>query len=211
MPVNPYGDFASSMSSFDDITNRAKNSAANLRGLIANKKVIDSTNSLSKQYENALGRIVMGKSKTFGGDSIGGFGGGGGGGVTGDIGGGDKMDRFLRSIRTQESGGRYGIVNSIGATGAYQVMPFNIAPWTKAALGRSVSRSQFLKSKDIQDRVARHILGGYVKKYGYGGAAAAWYGGPGAGAKYARGVRNTRKQRGGPSIAAYVSKILSRM
>lgn len=213
MPVNAYTDFASNMSGFDEITNRAKAAKGNLRALEANKKAIDATNSMSKQYENAIGQIIMGKSQTFGGGS---FGGGGGGGPVGDIGGGGpngpgKMDSFLRSIRTQESGGRYHLTNGIGATGAYQVMPANIPSWTKQALGRSVSRSKFLSSRDIQDKVARYILTGYVKKYGYGGAAAAWYGGPRAGSRYASGVRNTSRQRGGPSIAKYVQQVLSRM
>lgn len=212
MPVSAYGNFASDMSNFDDITQRKKNSASTLRNMASNKKAIDATNSLAKQYDKAVAQLAMGKSKFIKGQGsnldLSGINFGGGGS---NLSGNAKMDRFLRAIRQQESGGRYGISNSIGATGAYQVMTANIAPWTKAALGRSVSRSTFLKSPKIQDQVARHILGGYVKKYGYGGAAAAWYGGPRAGSRYASGVRNTRNQRGGPSIAKYVQQVLARM
>lgn len=215
MPVNPYGDFASNMANFDDITNRAKNVAANQRSLASNKQAIDSTNSLTKQYNSAIADIVLGKSKTFKGSSST-FGSSfGGGGSTGGSVGGSKFDRFMNAVRQQESGGRYGVkgVQTKGsrALGAYQVMGFNIPSWTRQALGKSVSQNTYLKSKSIQDKVASHFLSQYVKKYGYGGAAAAWYGGPGAGAKYSRGVRNRSGQYGGPSIANYVKQVLARM
>lgn len=207
MPVNPYGDFASNMANFDNITSRAKNAASNQRALASNKQAIDSTKSLTKQYNSALAKIVLGKSKTFKGTSST-FGTSSGGGSSV---GGSKFNRFMNAVRQQESGGNYGAGNSIGATGAYQVMPANIPSWTREALGKSVSRSKFRSSKSIQDKVASHFLNKYVKKYGYGGAAAAWYGGPGAGAKYSRGVRNNSNQRGGPSIANYVKQVLARM
>ena len=211
MPVESYNDFARNMSDFDNITTRKKNAASNMRNLMANKAAIDSTNSVAKQYNDAIGRIVMGKSKNFAGSNTS-FGTSVG---SSNVVGGSKMERFLNAVRQQESGGRYGVkgIQTKGsrALGAYQVMGFNVPAWTKAALGRSVSQSTFLGSKKIQDQVARHILGGYVKKYGYGGAAAAWYGGPGAGAKYSRGVRNRRSQYGGPSIAKYVQQVLARM
>lgn len=209
MPVESYNDFAKNMADFDNITSRRKNAAANMRNLMANKSAIDSSNSLARQYNSAIADIAMGKSKFIPGQSSS-FSASSGGSV-----GGSKMNRFLNAIRQQESGGRYGVkgIQTKGsrALGAYQVMGFNVPSWTKAALGRSVSQNTFLKSKSIQDQVARHILGGYVKKYGYGGAAAAWYGGPGAGAKYSRGVRNRSSQYGGPSIAKYVQQVLARM
>lgn len=214
MPVQPYGDFAANMADFDNITTRAKNTAANQRALASNKQAIDSTNDLAGQYNSAIARIVMGDSKTFKGStsslSYGGGGASGGGTV-----GGSKFDKFMNAIRQQESGGRYGVkgVQTKGsrALGAYQVMGFNIPSWTRQALGKSVSQNTYLKSKSIQDKVASHFLSQYVKKYGYGGAAAAWYGGPGAGAKYSRGVRNRSGQYGGPSIANYVKQVLARM
>ena len=39
------------------------------------------------------------------------------------------------------------------AMGAYQVMPSNLALWSKAALGREVTKEEFLKSPKIQDAI----------------------------------------------------------
>ncbi|MEV8530096.1 transglycosylase SLT domain-containing protein [Streptomyces sp. NPDC052000] len=85
------------------------------------------------------------------------------------------LDQLLAGIRDQESGGSYTIVNSIGAMGAYQVMPENLASWTQEALGHTLTKAQFLASPADQDRVARYIIGGYYTKYGAQGAAAMWY------------------------------------
>ena len=73
------------------------------------------------------------------------------------------------------------VVNRQGdrAYGKYQVMASNIPAWTKQALGREMSPEEFLNDPAAQDKVFDTIFGGYVQKYGEGGAAQAWFGGPG--------------------------------
>lgn len=128
----------------------------------------------------------------------------------GSLGGNDKFSRFLQAIAGQESGGSgYRRVNpDSGALGKYQIMPSNIAGWSKAILGHSITPSQFLHSNAYQDQIASGMLKNYVKKYGYQGAAAAWYGGPGV-AKRWSGLTNP--QGAYPSIASYVNQIMRRM
>lgn len=117
-----------------------------------------------------------------------------------------RLDDFLRAISSQESGGNYGAVNrNTGALGRYQVMPSNVAPWARRYLGMTISPSQFLRSPALQDRLVRAVMSSYVSKYGYRGAAAAWYSGnPGL-------ADNYNPQRYGPSIGSYVDSVMSRM
>src|SRR3546814_131247 len=62
----------------------------------------------------------------------------------------------------------------------------NVGPWTKAALGRSMSTSEFLGNSGAQDAVFNHRFGGYMDSYGATGAAQAWFGGPGSVGKVGR-------------------------
>lgn len=115
------------------------------------------------------------------------------------------LDQLLYGIREQETGGmsesqRYHVINSIGAVGAYQVMTANIASWTKAALGKSLTRDQFRNSKSAQDKVARYIIGGYYKKYGAEGAAAMWY----------SGQPDPTKTYGNPPVYRYVDEVIQK-
>jgi hypothetical protein len=87
------------------------------------------------------------------------------------------LAQLLAGIRQVESGGRYSVVNSIGAVGAYQVMKANVPSWTQRALGHSLTWQQFRDSPSAQDKVAQVILGGYFKKYGAEGAASMWFSG----------------------------------
>jgi hypothetical protein len=95
---------------------------------------------------------------------------------------------YAGAIRKTESGSFAGDYSALGpvtrngdrAYGAYQVMGNNVGPWSKAALGRSMSASEFLTDKGAQDAVFNHRFGGYVDKYGANGAAQAWFGGPGS-------------------------------
>ncbi len=111
------------------------------------------------------------------------------------------LNQLLYGIRKEESGGNYHVVNSIGAVGAYQVMKANIPSWTKAALGYSMTWQQFRDSPSAQDAVARHILGGYYKKYGAAGAASMWF----------SGQPNPNKQGsdGSTTIRHYVDNVIS--
>lgn len=93
---------------------------------------------------------------------------------------------YANSISNIESGGRYDLVgpaaNSAGnrAYGRYQVMDFNIGPWTREVLGREMTPEEFLANPSAQDAVFNSVFGGYVQQYGPEGAARAWFGGPGA-------------------------------
>lgn len=120
-----------------------------------------------------------------------------------------RFGKFVKSMIAQESGGNYGVVNSIGAMGAYQIMPSNIlgpGGWDQEILGRNISRKAFLNSKQLQDRIAQGKMRQYFNQYGARGAAKAWYAGPGN----AR-TNSDSPQYGGPSINDYAASVLSRM
>lgn len=125
-------------------------------------------------------------------------------------GGGDQFNRFVNAIAGQESGGNgYRRVNpDSGALGKYQIMPGNVPSWSKSVLGRSITAKQFLASNALQDQIAQTMLKRYVKKYGYSGAAAAWYGGPGVAQNWSH-MNNPQGRY--PSIASYVNQIMRRM
>ncbi len=116
------------------------------------------------------------------------------------------MDKYAAAIRKIESTGRYGITANAGggrtALGAYQILDTNLAAWSRAALGRSVSRAEFLRSPHLQDRIFHHRFGHYVRKYGAQGAARAWLGGDGA-ARSGGGV-----DRFGSTPSSYASKFM---
>lgn len=120
-----------------------------------------------------------------------------------------KLDALFKAIQQQESGGDYGVVNGIGAMGAYQIMPSNIegpGGWDKEVLGRNVSTKQFLNNPRLQDKIAKGKLAEYFKQYGAAGAAKAWYAGPGN-AK----TNSNSAQSGGPSINGYAADVLKIM
>lgn len=118
-----------------------------------------------------------------------------------------SLEQLMNAVRSQESSGNYSAVNKdSGAAGAYQVMPSNISAWSQAALGHSVSEQEFLKSPQEQDAIARYQLQQYMNKYGVAGAAAAWYGGPGAVSK----MYDKTPQNGYPSMYDYVMSILKK-
>lgn len=118
-----------------------------------------------------------------------------------------SLDQLLSAIASQESGGLknpYGVVNSYGAVGKYQVLKSNVPSWSKAALGYSISWQTFRDSPDLQEQIVRHRMEGYYNKYGARGAASAWYSGD-------PNLHNsTRPQPGGPSIKSYVDSVISK-
>jgi hypothetical protein len=91
------------------------------------------------------------------------------------------QDDYGKRISSIESGGNYRAVGpQTGkgrALGKYQVMSFNVGPWTKEALGQEMTPMQFLSSPEAQEAVFKHKFGGYVQKYGPEGAARAWFAG----------------------------------
>lgn len=90
---------------------------------------------------------------------------------------------FGSAISGIESGGNYRAVGpETGkgrALGKYQVMSFNVGPWSREALGREVTPQEFMSSPDIQEAVFKHKFGQYAEKYGPQGAAKAWFAGEG--------------------------------
>ncbi|SRR6266498_942877 len=130
-------------------------------------------------------------------------------GYTGNMPSG-TFGKFINAISNRESGGTYHARNpSSGALGKYQIMPGNIRGWSKEALGRSISPSQFYNSPQLQEQIAQYKLRQYYNKYGPWGAAVAWYAGPGA-LKY--GTASLQRRQGAySSIATYANAILRRM
>ncbi|HQR91560.1 MAG TPA: hypothetical protein PLH31_20260, partial [Caulobacter sp.] len=116
------------------------------------------------------------------------------------------LTRTKQAISGNESGGRYDAVgpdtgSGKRAYGKYQVMDFNVGPWTQEALGRPMTPQEFLASPDAQEAVADFKLGQYIKQYGSPEAAArAWFAGPG-------GMNNTAaKDVLGTTVGGYGQK-----
>lgn len=120
---------------------------------------------------------------------------------------GDSLSRLMHAIRSQESSGNYGAINSsTGAEGAYQMLPENEQAWSASVFGKAVPEQEFLRNQAIQDRVAQYMLGKYLSQYGVAGAAAAWYGGPGAVSR----MYDKTPYGNYPSMYDYVQSILSK-
>lgn len=124
-----------------------------------------------------------------------------------------QLGAFLQAISTQESGGNYGAVGvptKYGtAYGKYQILDSNIegpGGWDAEALNRDISVQEFLNSPKLQESIARTKLSEYFKSYGPGGAAKAWYAGPGN-----ADSTSTAPQYGGPSITEYANSVLRHM
>ncbi|UDF29392.1 UNVERIFIED_ORG: phage tail length tape measure family protein [Roseateles sp. XES5] len=102
------------------------------------------------------------------------------------LGGKSALGLYAQAVKDIESsGGNYRALGPITASGdraygAYQIMGANIGPWTKSALGHSMTPQEFLRSDSAQDAVFDKVFGSYVSKYGADGAAQAWFGGPGS-------------------------------
>jgi hypothetical protein len=95
------------------------------------------------------------------------------------------LEKARCAISKNESGscgGNYGTVGpptrSGGrAYGRYQVMDFNIGPWSASACGVRMTPNQFLNSPDCQDKVFDQQFGSYMQQCGFAGAAAKWFSG----------------------------------
>ena len=119
----------------------------------------------------------------------------------------NSMAAYREAIAAIESRGS-GDYAAIGPThpkygralGRYQVMESNVGPWSKAALGKEISPSAFLANSGYQDAIFDHRFGGYVEKYGRGGAAQAWFGGEGSIGKFGR------KDSLGTSVGQYAER-----
>lgn len=95
-------------------------------------------------------------------------------------------DRAAGAISGIESGGRYDAVGPVAndkgnrAYGKYQIMDFNVGPWTQEVLGQAMTPQQFVASPQAQDAVFKAKFGQYIQKHGSPEAAArAWFAGEG--------------------------------
>jgi Transglycosylase SLT domain len=137
-----------------------------------------------------------------------------GGPVQAGSSGGAVPQRLYNAIIRQESGGNYRAVNPhSGALGIGQVMPANVASWSREALGYSITPQQFLNSPELQDRIIQFKLDQYYREaIGRGLSpdeavryvASKWYSGSGD------NRNSTRPQNGYPSISAYTHQVLAR-
>ncbi|MDV2992103.1 MAG: hypothetical protein N4J56_001757 [Chroococcidiopsis sp. SAG 2025] len=74
-------------------------------------------------------------------------------------GGSSGGSSLYQAIIGKESGGNYRAVNpDSGALGLGQVMPANVASWTKAALGKSLTPQQFLNDRAAQEKTIEYKL-----------------------------------------------------
>lgn len=116
------------------------------------------------------------------------------------------LDDFISAMSSQESGGNYSAVNkNTGAMGRWQVMPGNVSAWAKRYLGINLTPQQFLRTPSMQDKLVKAVLGSYVSKYGYRGAASAWYSGQ------PQLENNYNAQKYGPSVGDYVDSVMGKM
>jgi hypothetical protein len=112
--------------------------------------------------------------------------GGGGPAVPAMSSGNADLDQIREAVAHVESGGRYGILGvpvpkgknkGHFAVGRYQVMTFNVGPWTKEILGREMSWRQFQVDPQAQDAVFNGKMAQYLRKYGnVQTAIRAWFG-----------------------------------
>lgn len=120
------------------------------------------------------------------------------------------LDAYADAIAKTESGGNYRAIGPATRTGdrafgKYQVMGENIGPWTQEALGRPMTRQEFLLSPEAQDAVFQAKFGSYVDKYGPERAAQAWFAGEG-------GMNDpNRRDVLGTSVADYGRKFAANM
>lgn len=111
---------------------------------------------------------------------------GGFGKVAGASGGGNaSVQDLMAAVMGQESSADAGAVNGrTGAYGLFQILPSNWPEWSEQAgiAGADIT------DPEAQKKVAAYKLGEYAKEYGVEGAFAAWYAGPGNGARWRDGA-----------------------
>lgn len=92
--------------------------------------------------------------------------------------GGNYADA-IASIESAGSGDYSAVGPETGkgkAYGRYQVMSYNIGPWTEKYVGKRMTPQEFLASPEAQDKVFNGEFGSYVQKYGNPqDAASAWF------------------------------------
>lgn len=106
--------------------------------------------------------------------------------VAGASGGGNaSVQDLMDAVMGQESSGDAGAVNGrTGAYGLFQILPSNWPEWSEQA---GIAGAD-MTDPNAQKKVAAYKLGEYAKEYGVEGAFAAWYAGPGNGARWRDGA-----------------------
>ena len=94
----------------------------------------------------------------------------------------------IKSIESLGSGGysargpviTSGMYEGERAMGAYQVMPKNLPQWSRLALGKEITESEFMGSQEYQDAIFNDQFSRNVEKYGnVNDAVSTWFtGGP---------------------------------
>lgn len=76
--------------------------------------------------------------------------------------------KVAQAIAVHESGGNYKAIGPAvkgkNAYGKYQIMQQNIPSWSKEALGKSVSKDEFYKNPDLQDRIAVYKMNALLQQ-----------------------------------------------
>jgi hypothetical protein len=76
-----------------------------------------------------------------------------------------QLTALRRAIIGQESAGRFWLVNpDSGALGYGQLLRENVAPWTKAALGKALTPEEFLANPKLQIKTIDYKLNQYLKR-----------------------------------------------
>ena len=78
-----------------------------------------------------------------------------------------EISLLVKNLRVaiigQESNYKYSAVNPhSGALGFAQVMPFNIGPWSRQALGYEINPQRFLNSPKLQLKIIDYKIGEYL-------------------------------------------------
>lgn len=73
------------------------------------------------------------------------------------------LERLRTAIISQESGGNPNLLNASGsgAMGLGQIMPENLPEWSRQALGREITRQEFLSSSELQLQIIDYKLNEY--------------------------------------------------
>lgn len=90
------------------------------------------------------------------------------------------IDAAREALGQIESSGRYGVKGPRNSKlgyplGKYQIMEANLPQWSREALGRSVTSQEFMRSPELQDKVATFQMQKLYDKYGnWDDVASAW-------------------------------------
>jgi hypothetical protein len=124
-----------------------------------------------------VGNQFLGSAVAGGGGSSGGAGASGSYGTT--MNSSNVIDTLSHNIAGIESGGAkdpYSVLNpKSGAIGKYQVMPNNVAGWTLAATGQTMTPEEFRASPSAQEAVFRDQMQRSLQLYGPKDAASIWF------------------------------------